>query len=573
MQFVILLEATLALAVFGLLLIVPQRFFALLRWCSSWLTRVAVLPYLPVWLISTTAIIGSAGIALICGIPEPSGHDEFSYLLAADTFSRGRLTNPTHPLWIYFESFHIIHQPTYASKFFPAQGLMLAAGQLIGGHPIVGVWASVGLACAGICWMLQAWLPKRWALAGALLGLVQVRFPPAGFFGYWSQSYRGGAIATLGGALVFGALPRIVRKPRTLDAVLFALGLAILANSRPFEGLITSFPAMLALSVWLLHKNDCPRRLLLGRVVLPIVVLLVATAAAMGFYNFRVTGDALRFPYVVHKDTYMVAPLLVFQKMGPPKTYNHELMHDFHTDWELTPYLRQQSLLGLLEETGKKLTILWAFYLGPTLTIPFVVMLPFVWRNKRMRFALGTCGLLIMALLMVNWVSPHYAAPITGLVLLLVTQAIRHLRLWSWKGRPIGRRLVYAIPCALFLSSSLFLMMRIKYSGYDWSRQRMQIIAELNRQGGHHLVIVRYVRDVPGYLSSHAEWVYNEADIDKAKVVWAREVDVNHNRKLLEYFKERQIWLLTFNENKPPAELVRYQRSWAYRQSITNYPR
>src|SRR5690348_10561540 len=230
------------------------------RWCGQaerWLGALARRRKTSVLVCGLAALAIRAILLPVWRIPAPYVNGEFSFLLAADTFIRGRLTNPTPPMWIHFETFHVIFHPTYASMYPPLQGLLLAAGTLLGGQPFWGVWLTVGLMCAAICWMLQGWLPPGWALLGGMLSVI--RF---GVFSYWDDSYWGGAHAALAGALVLGALPRIFRHQRVRDALIMASGVGMLANSRPYEGFVLALPVAAALVLWMTGRKSPPARVL-----------------------------------------------------------------------------------------------------------------------------------------------------------------------------------------------------------------------------------------------------------------------------------------------------------------------
>jgi hypothetical protein len=205
---------------------------------------------------------------------------------------------------------------------------------------------------------------------------------------------------------------------------------------------------------------------------------------------------------------------------------------------------------------------LWGFYLGFLLAIPLVT-LPWMLKNRWVRFALLTCGLLTVASLQVRWFHPHYMAPITGLVLFLVVEGLRHLRLWRWHGRSIGRFIVRAIIVIFIASIIPLLAQKMSVKPNAWYLQRARMLAQLREDGQRHLVIVRYG---PKH-SVHAEWVYNEADIDSSAAVWAREMDPAENRELLDYFRDRHAWLLDLSGRQSTLKLLPYPTVLSSRDS------
>src|SRR5579863_9927658 len=322
----------------------------------------------------TLAVVSVALLALglrlsllpILPVPQPEVHDEYSYLLLADTLAHGRLANPTPAMWQHFETFHENMHPTYASMYYPGYGIFLAFGQVVLGHPFWGVWLSSGLMCAAICWALQGWMPPGWALLGGLLAVVRL-----GTFSYWVDSYWGGTVTALGGALVLGALARIKQSLRARDALLMGLGLGILANSRPYEGLVFSLPVAVAMLAWMVGKNRSEVSTALRRVVMPLVAILLFIGCLMAYYNWHVTGHPFTMPYQVYQDAYDPVPLLVWQSPRALPVYRHKVIHDFYTGCVIPQFVATTSSAGSFGFVVlARLALLWFSYLGPAFLLP-----------------------------------------------------------------------------------------------------------------------------------------------------------------------------------------------------------
>jgi hypothetical protein len=502
--------------------------------------------------VGLTAFLLRLAILPICPIPLPFVTDDFSFMLAADTFLHGRLTNPTPAMWVHFESIHISMQPTYMSMYFPAQGLLLAASKALFGHPWFGILITSALMCAAICWMLQAWLPPTWALLGGGIAILHL-----GLFCYWVNTYHAaGTITALGGALILGALPRFKKHPRHRYGLLMGIGVALIALARPYEGVLLCLPVALFLGHWLCFGKNRPSPAAALRLMAPPLALILAAIAWLGYYDYRAFGSPFTLPYTVNRATYAVTPYFVWQSLRPEPAYRHEELREFYTgDSEHKYFMKIHSLYGFIPYTILKAVEGSMFFSGAALLIP-LLMARRVLEDRRVRFLVVCLFVLIAGLIVEIYLLPHYMAPFTVVFYALGLQAMRHLRLWKPGGKPMGlawTRLSVTLCIALagirLCAHPLHIEPQI-YPAFNWNyvwfgpgyfgTERNQVETGLEKLPGKQLAIVHYS---PDHIEFD-EWVSNSADIDDSKVIWAQDMDAASNLELIRYYKDRNVWLV-----------------------------
>ena len=486
------------------------------RWRSIASRRLA--PYAIAALLSLTL---SAGAAVFHGLPLPSAHDDYAYLLTGEFLAHGHTSAPTHPMWQHLEAIHILEVPRYSGKYQPGPGAVLAVGSFLFHTPIAGVWLCIAAACVAILWMLRAFVAAEWALLGAALFAIH----PTVF--EWSHSYHSGALAVAGGAFVIGGARRLVIAPTRAAGAALGFGGFALAASRPYEGLVLFAMVALAISV------ACSRAALAAVVVAAIVgtcglMLLLA-------YNRSITGSITQMPYSIYEGQYDPVPNFLWQQMRPIPNYRSEELANFY-NFCAAYFRRLHAPGGFSAEWAKKFDVMRRALTGEPAGFDLVLYLPLLalpwaWRDRTISAAI--VALIIFAgstLLIVWWMQLHYLAPAAGLATLVVIALLR-----AGVSLPRGPALVSAV---IVVFAGVAAANGIRYarsaeSGPEVNRAR--IAAALTKKGGEHVILVP---------QSVFNYVHNGCDIDRQPVVWARSLGPEEDARLMNHFPTRSVWKL-----------------------------
>ncbi len=512
---------------------------------------------------------------LHAGVREPVVHDEFSYLLAADTFAHGRLSNPAPPHPEFFEAPHILVVPSYCSKYPPGQGLVLALGQVLLGRPIWGVWLSCGLFAAALCWMLEAWTSVPWALSTTVLSIAT-----CGVTSYWAQSYWGGMVAATGGALLFGALRRTLRGPQLGSSLVMGVAIVILANSRPFEGLLACVAAGVPLGWWLVRRRDVSWHATVFRWLIPLGAVLAVGGFWMGTYNRAVTGSWLKAPYVVHESQYFEQGVFRFSASQTPDRKPAPHVAAFYANYKRPAERGRDLVLGTLAACYRNLATTVDSTFGMTLEThgaPFarlwllVLIATLSLCDRWIRFCIGAICFVVLGTSLVWWWFPHYVGPIYPLGVAVLAVTLRRADLGSRAMQPSRRfaPLVAAILAASFVGLPMAQHVIAARFGHfheappsstesrgTSSRMpmtRSSVKRQLEVEPGRHLVFVHYDPD----YNIHDEWVYNGADLPGSRILFAHDLGAAKNSLLTADFPGRSLWLLRVGQKETRLDAYR----------------
>src|ERR1051326_8420568 len=466
-------------------------------------------PVIGYLLIAFLALAFAAVRTVAFGEPHPVWFtDDYGYLLEADTFAHGRLANPMHPMHRYFETLFVLQSPTYSAVYPPALPLLLALGRVLFGSPVIGLWIASAAVAVTLSWAAAAVASREvaWAI-GVFCAVHAFVVQAPGTIHNTTLPATAGALA-IGGAL---------RLPRVSAALWMGFGLALLANTRPYEGLYVAAAAC----AFAIRK---PRAL---------AIAIATTIALMSFtlmHNHAVTGSFAQFPYTTYNARYLSAPNLIWERPFPPREYpTREMEQTYRVLRHYYERSRNWSDLAtaIPIRIEQMISDSLGFGIGWVDSLRLFAALPFFFGLRQRRIVLAILLFTVGVLQITWWPQPQYLAPAAALMAMLYAGGMQAM---IDRGEPAIAYacLFVAIGSALVLFHGAMgqIPMRDEY--------RLRTTEILDARKGPQLVIA----DDRCFAV-----VFNGAEIDAQHTVWAHDAP-KPCAALLDYYRDRDVWRL-----------------------------
>jgi hypothetical protein len=478
------------------------------------LLRLAVLPWMPAH--------------------PPIIHDEFGHLLLADTLAAGRLANPPHPLWRHFDTIYVLQHPAYASVYPIGQGAVLALGKIVTGEPWFGVVFAAALMGGAIAWALSMLLPPRWVLAGTLPIVLTYGFQ-------WMETLMGGSFCAFGGALLCGALLKLRKSPSAWMAAVAALGWSIVWFTRPFESILPFLLLCGSIIAFVIRAGPAWKEWTVP--VITLVLFLSCSGGLTLLHNRAVTGSFTTLPYQLEQKVDGFPQSLAWQPTVPAPQFRFAANRDMYF-WQLQHKDRPPS-----KRVGVEAEEAWEFFVTPWFSLPLLLSLLLIRRPM-----VGAAWAVLLSALGISLLYPfffdRYIAAYSCVFAFLIVTGLMVLYEWSPRGSRAGS------PVALFII--LGGMMNAPIGQIPFGRifsgaapaavkSRWSIQNQLKGVGGMQVVFVRYGAN----HNFHFEWVYNDANIDAAPVVWCRSMGPVEDSEVMRYYPNRTFWIVDIDETNP----------------------
>jgi hypothetical protein len=288
----------------------------------------------------------------------------------------------------------------------------------------------------------------------------------------------------------------------------------------------------------------------LVRVAIPGGIMFAGFVMFTIWYNINVTYNCFRLPYIEYSKQYEVAPFFLWGTVSIAPSYRHDVLRTFFTEWAMRPFFDQQTISGLIKF---KSGFLWSTIINlPTCFLTTVGL--FALLNVRRFNVLFSLSMLFFGFIIcipVTWAQPRYVAQCIPFGLLVIMYGLQTI---MTSGGRSGRTIATGLVTSYFLVNLALLGLYLAYPQQTFGADRQRLLEKLNQAPGQHLVVVQYGEN----HDPLQEWVYNEANIDGSKVVFARLMDIEQNQKLFAYYPDRYVWLLRVNE--PELQLTRMGR-------------